>query len=78
MARLFIYDNENLPQIGQKKFVAPLLCWTMTKLALRSFSLPENSHYFMRRNITLPIADSVTRSGNLLDFGQLLNAFGNT
>ena len=27
---------------------------------------------------TLAIISSVTRSGDLLDFGQLLNAFGNT
>ena len=27
---------------------------------------------------TKQVEDSVTRSGDLLDFGQLLNAFGNT
>ena len=45
----------------------------------------KKEEFFSSRNdviiyrlFTLCTTDSVTRSGDLLDFGQLLNAFGNT
>ena len=37
-----------------------------------------STKHHSRSKATFGVASSVTRSGNLLDFGQVLNAFGIT